>query len=275
MMGGHGNSELLQVLVAAILTGIATARMEDDHSKKTLLDFASAILAMMFRFVDILIWMAPLGVCFSVAAAIGTHGIRALASLGLLVMTLYVSLTIFLVVVLCPVLICLKIPIMEFIATIRKPLVIAYTTATSEAALPTVFESLTAFGVSPHISAFVIPFGYSFNLDGSTLYLSLASVYCAQAAGIEKTLSEQLSMVLMLMVSSKGVAGVRSASIIVLAATLDQSGIPPWPLGLILGVDWFMDMARTFTNVLGNCVASVVMAKLEGEFRKVGWEKQR
>ncbi|OQS06501.1 dicarboxylate/amino acid:cation (Na or H) symporter (DAACS) family protein [Thraustotheca clavata] len=272
MMGGSGSSELLQVLVASILVGVATAKMEGKH-KQILLDLATAVMEMMFKFVDIVIWTAPLGVCFAVASAIGANGVSALSSLAALVATLYVTLIVFILVVFGPIMLLFKINPIAFISAMRVPLVIAYTTATSEAALPKVFESLLAYGVSPHISAFVVPFGYSFNLDGSTLYLSLAAVFCAQASGVDKSVGEQIVMVLMLMISSKGVAGVRSASIIVLASTLDQFSIPSWPVALILAGDWIMDMARTFTNVMGNCLASVVMAKLEGEFRKDGWEK--
>ncbi|KAJ3045785.1 hypothetical protein HDU99_009843, partial [Rhizoclosmatium hyalinum] len=136
------------------------------------------------------------------------------------------------------------------------------------ACLPKVFEALEAYGVSTEVTGFVVPFGYSFNLDGSTLYLTLASLFCAQAAGVEKSIGEQIVMVLMLMISSKGVAGVRSASIIVIAATVTQFNIPAWPITIILGVDWFMDMMRTLVNVMGNCLAAVAMAKWEGEFRK-------
>ncbi|KDO27002.1 hypothetical protein SPRG_07715 [Saprolegnia parasitica CBS 223.65] len=272
MMGGSGSSELLQVLVASILVGVATAQTHGHH-KQVLLELATAVMEMMFKFVDIVIWTAPLGVCFAVANAIGANGVGALASLGALVATVYGTLVVFIVVVFGPIFLLCKINPVEFLNAMREPLVIAYTTATSEAALPKVFECLARFGVSPHISAFVVPFGYSFNLDGSTLYLSLAAVFCAQAAGIDKSLGEQVTMVLMLMISSKGVAGVRSASIIVLASTVDQFNIPSWPVALLLGADWLMDMARTFTNVFGNCLASVVMAKLEGEFRKDGWEK--
>ncbi|RHY60171.1 hypothetical protein DYB37_011296 [Aphanomyces astaci] len=272
MMGGSGSSELLQVLVASVVFGCATA-LADPKSKQRVLDIADAVMWIMFKFVDIVIWTAPVGVCFSIASAVANNGgLSVLSSLGLLVVTLYLTLVVFILVVFGPVFVYMKLNPIEFFRGMKEPLIIAYTTATSEAALPKVFEALEAFGVSPHITSFVVPFGYSFNLDGSTLYLTLASIFCAQAAGIEKSIGEQVTMVLMLMISSKGVAGVRSASIIVIAATLDQFAIPAWTVGLLLGADWFMDMARTFTNVLGNCLAAVVMAKLEGEFRKPGWE---
>ncbi|KAF0720677.1 Aste57867_102 [Aphanomyces stellatus] len=271
MMGGSGTSELLQVLVASIVFGVSTA-MSNEKSKKTIIEGMEAIMWVMFKFVDIVIWTAPIGVCFSVASAIAKNGgLSVLSSLAQLVATLYLTLIIFIIVVFGPIFLIMKINPVEFVIAMKEPLVIAYTTATSEAALPKVFEALEAFGVSTHITAFVVPFGYSFNLDGTTLYLTLASIFCAQAAGVEKTVGEQITMVLMLMISSKGVAGVRSASIIVIAATLEQFSIPGWTVGLLVGADWFMDMMRTFTNVFGNCLAAVVMAKLEGEFRKEGW----
>ncbi|KAE8959705.1 hypothetical protein PF010_g30459 [Phytophthora fragariae] len=273
MMGGEGSSELLQVLVAAILTGIATSMLQENH-KNLILEFARAILEMMFKFVDIVIWTAPVGVCFAIADAIGSNGLSALGGLGALIATVYVTIILFIVVVFGAVCLLFKINPVEFLVAMKEPLVIAYTTATSEAALPKVFEALEKYGVSTHISGFVVPFGYSFNLDGSTLYLSLGSVFCAQAAGVHKSIGEQIVMVLMLMVSSKGVAGVRSAAIIVMASTLDQFDIPSWPVALILGVDWIMDMLRTFTNVMGNCLASVVMAKTENAFRTEEWERE-
>ncbi|KAH7465709.1 C4-dicarboxylate transport protein [Phytophthora ramorum] len=273
MMGGSGSSELLQVLVAAILTGVATSQLQEHH-RLLIIDFSRAVLEMMFKFVDIVIWTAPIGVCFAIADAIGSNGLSALGSLGALLATVYVTILLFIVVVFGAVCLMFKINPVEFLVAMKEPLIIAYTTATSEAALPKVFEALEKYGVSTHISGFVVPFGYSFNLDGSTLYLSLASVFCAQASGVDKSVGEQIVMVLMLMVSSKGVAGVRSAAIIVIASTLDQFDIPSWPVALILGVDWLMDMLRTLTNVMGNCLASVVMAKMENEFRTEQWERE-
>ncbi|KAF4315154.1 hypothetical protein BBO99_00009405 [Phytophthora kernoviae] len=273
MMGGSGSSELLQVLIASVLTGCATAQLPEEH-KRLIINFSKAVLEMMFKFVDIVIWTAPIGVCFAIADAIGTNGLSALGSLAALVGTVYGTIIVFIIVVFGAVCLMFKINITEFLVAMQEPLLIAYTTATSEAALPKVFEALEKYGVSPHISGFVVPLGYSFNLDGSTLYLSLAAVFCAQAAGIDKTIGEQIVVVLMLMISSKGVAGVRSATIIVLASTLDQFDIPSWPVALILGVDWLMDMMRTLTNVMGNCLAAVVMAKMENEFRTETWERE-
>ncbi|KAJ3230777.1 hypothetical protein HDU78_008100 [Chytriomyces hyalinus] len=268
MMGGSGSSELLQVLVASVLFGCATAMVPSDEHRNTILAMCKAVMEVMFKFVDIIIWAAPVSVMFSIAAVVGkAGGLGVLASLGKLVAVLYGTILFFIVVVFGAIFLIIRVNPIEFLIAMKEPLIIAYTTATSEACLPQVFEALEAYGVNPRITSFVVPFGYSFNLDGSTLYLSLAAIFCAQATGVTKTVGEQIIMVLMLMISSKGVAGVRSASIIVLAATLTQFDIPQWPITLILGVDWFMDMARTFCNVLGNCLAAVTMAKWEGEFR--------
>ncbi|KAF0734261.1 hypothetical protein Ae201684P_003277 [Aphanomyces euteiches] len=271
MMGGSGTSELLQVLVAAVLFGTSTA-FANKEAKTKILEISEAVMLVMFKFVDIVIWTAPIGVCFSVASAIASNGgLHVLASLGKLIATYYVTAAIFMLVVFGPILWYLKLSPLEFLQGMREPLLIAYTTATTEAALPKVIESLDAFGVSEHITAFIVPFGYSFNLDGAALYLTMGSMFCAQAAGVHKTLGEQMVMFLLLIVSSKGVAGVRASSIVVIAATLDQFDIPAWTVGLILGGDWFIDMGRAFVSVFGNCLATILMAKLEGEFRKEGW----
>ncbi|KAI8609015.1 Sodium:dicarboxylate symporter, partial [Chytriomyces sp. MP71] len=249
MMGGSGSSELLQVLVSAIIFGCATAIVPQQEHRDTILKMCRAVMAVMFKFVDIIIWSAPISVLFAIAAVVAkAGGLGVLANLGKLVATVYGTIIVFILVAFGTVMAIFKIHPIEFLVAMKEPLIIAYTTATSEAALPQAFEALDEYGVAPRVYAFVLPLGYSFNLDGSTLYLSLAAIFCAQAAGVSKTIGEQIVMVLMLMVSSKGVAGVRSASIIVLSATCGQFGIPQWPITLILGVDWFMDMARTFCN---------------------------
>ncbi|KAH7485583.1 hypothetical protein PRIC1_004874 [Phytophthora ramorum] len=274
MMGGSGSSELLQVLVASVLIGVSTAFIRDEP-KRLIVDFARAVLEMMFKFVDIVIWTAPVGVCFAVANSIGTNGLSSLSSLGALVATTYGTLVVLFFVLFVPIFVYFKINIPEFFVAMREPLVIAFTTASSEAALPKVFECLERYGVSTHVLAFVVPFGYSFNLDAGAMNLALCSMFCAQAAGVHKTVGEQIVMVLMMMVSSKGIAGVRSANIVVLASTITQFDIPSWPVALILGVDWLSDMARTFINVTGNCLAATVMAKLENEFRTEAWQQKQ
>ncbi|OWZ18847.1 Dicarboxylate/amino acid:cation (Na or H) symporter protein [Phytophthora megakarya] len=273
-MGGSGSSELLQVLVASVLVGVATAHTREEH-KRLVIKFARAVLEMMFKFVDIIIWTAPLGVCFAVANSVGKNGVSSLSSLGVLVATTYGALLVIFVTVLVPIFIFFRINIPEFFVAIREPLAIAFATASSEAALPKVFECLEEYGVSSHVLAFVVPFGYSFNLDAGAMYLALCSMFCAQAAGIDKTIGEQVIMVLMMMISSKGIAGVRSANIVVLASTITQFDIPLWPVALLLGVDWFSDPGRTFINVTGNCLAATVMAKLENEFRTDEWKQKQ
>ncbi|KAJ3146810.1 hypothetical protein HK101_002292 [Irineochytrium annulatum] len=266
------SGELLQTLVAALVFGCAAQQIPKQH-KDIIIHFFNAVMLTMFKFVEIIIWTAPVGVLFAVAAAVASAGgLSVLATIGKLVALVYGSLLLFMVVVFGPIFLYLRINPITFIQAMKTPLFIAYTTATSEAALPAAFEALEAFGVSQRIYSFIIPFGYAFNLDGSTLYLSLASIFCAQVVGLDKTIGEQIVLVLMLMVSSKGVAGVRSASIVVLASTLETFGIPNNGIFLIVTADWFMDMARTFTNVFGNCLAAVLMAKVSSEFRVPGWD---
>lgn len=274
MMGGSGSSELLQVLVASILVGVSTAYIHEEP-KQLILDYSRAIMEMMFKFVAIVIWTAPLGVCFAIANSVGKNGLSTLSSLGALVATTYGTLVVVFVVLFVPIFIYFKVNIPEFFAAMREPLAIAFTTASSEAALPKVFEALENYGVPSHVVSFVVPFGYSFNLDAGAMNLALCSMFCAQAAGVHKTAGEQVVMVLMMMVSSKGIAGVRSANIVVLASTITMFDIPSWPVALILGVDWISDMARTFINVTGNCLAATVMAKLENEFRSEQWQQRR
>ncbi|POM67817.1 Dicarboxylate/amino acid:cation (Na or H) symporter (DAACS) family protein [Phytophthora palmivora] len=255
MMGGSGSSELLRVLVASVLVGVSTAYIRDE-SKRLIVEFARAVLEVMFKFVNI-------------------NGVSSLSSLGALVATTYGALVVIVVVIFVPIFVYFKINIPEFFVAMREPLAIGFTTASSEAALPKVFECLEEYGVSPHVLAFVVPFGYSFNLGAGAMNLALCSLFCAQAAGIHKAVGEQVVMALMMMVSSKGIAGVRSANIVVLASTITQFDIPSWPVALILGVDWLSDMARTFTNITGNCLAATVMAKLENEFRTDEWKHKR
>ncbi|MGZ3459116.1 MAG: dicarboxylate/amino acid:cation symporter, partial [Archangium sp.] len=191
-------------------------------------------------------------------------GVDVLWKLGVLVGTLYLAQAIFMVGVLLPVALLFRVPVRRFVRMVREPALIAFTTTSSEAALPSAMERLERFGVPRPVVSFILPLGYSFNLDGSTLYLSLAAMFIAQAAGVHLTLGQQLTMMLMLMVTSKGIAAVPRASLIILAGALSSYGLPLEGLALILGVDGLMDMARTMTNVVGNCLATVVVAKWEG-----------
>jgi proton glutamate symport protein len=218
----------------------------------------------MFRYTNYVMLFAPLGVFGAMAATVGDKGPAVLLNLGKLVLTLYGALIFFVVVVLGTVAMIARIPLKRFYAHVREPFVIAFSTTSSEAALPRAFENMERFGVPKHIVALVLPAGYSFNLDGSTLYLSLASVFVAQAAGVHLSFGTQLMMVFTLMLTSKGVAGVPRASLVILAGTLASFNLPLEGIAVILGIDELMDMARTSVNLLGNCLATAVVARWEG-----------
>jgi Na+/H+-dicarboxylate symporter len=209
---------------------------------------------------------APLGVVGAIAYTVGATGVGILGNLAKLLLTLYLALTAFLLFVLLPVALLAKVPIRRFIRAVSEPATIAFATSSSEAALPRAMECMEAFGVPRQIVAFVMPTGYSFNLDGSTLYLSLAAIFVAQAAGLHLTLGHQIYIMLILMLTSKGVAGVSRASLVILLATAGTVGLPTEPIFILLGVDQLMDMARTAVNVIGNCLATVVVARWEGKF---------
>jgi proton glutamate symport protein len=211
-------------------------------------------------------YFAPIGVGAAMAYTVGNMGLGVLVNLGKLLLTLYGALAMFGVLVLLPAAMLFKVPIAKFIAAVAEPATIAFATATSEAALPRAMEQMEALGVPRRIVAFVIPAGYSFNLDGSTLYLAVASIFVAQAAGISMSIGQQLLMMVTLVLTSKGVAGVPRATLVVLLATASTFHLPVEPIFVILGIDALMDMARTMVNVVGNCLASVVVAKWEGVF---------
>jgi proton glutamate symport protein len=220
----------------------------------------------MFKVTNIVMHYAPIGVGAAIAYTVGHGGLGVLWNLAWLVTTLYVALIVLILCVFLPIAIMFRIPIRKFALAVKEPAVIAFSTTSSEAALPRAMEVLERLGVPRRIVSFVLPLGYSFNLDGSTLYLSLAAVFVAQAAGVQLTIGQQVTMLLTLMLTSKGVAGVPRASLVILAGTLASYGLPLEGITLILGVDELMDMARTMTNVIGNCLATVVIAKWEGEF---------
>jgi proton glutamate symport protein len=208
--------------------------------------------------------LAPLGVGAAMAVTVSTKGFAVLVALGKLVLTMYAAQALFVVGVLGLVMLVAGIPVRRFVRAAREPFLIAFSTASSEAALPRALKNMEAFGVPKHIVAFVIPTGYSLNLDGSTLYLSLASVFVAQAAGIHLSFGQQLLMMLTLMLTSKGVAGVPRAALVILAGTLASFKLPTEGAAVLLGIDAAMDMARTSVNVLGNCLATAVVARWEG-----------
>jgi len=258
-------NEVLQVVFWSILFGLGLSQVK-GKPKDTILGFCSGVAEVMFKFTGIVMKYAPIGVGAAIAFTVGHSGVGVLVSLGALILTLYAALVVFGLAVLWPVMLVAKVPVGAFLRAIKEPALIAFSTASSEAALPLAMERVEAMGVPRRIVAFVIPVGYSFNLDGSTLYLAVASLFVAQAAGIHLSLSQQLILMLTLMITSKGVAGVPRAGVVILAATVSSFGLPLEAVAVVFGVDQLMDMARTTVNLIGNCLAAVVMARWEGEF---------
>jgi proton glutamate symport protein len=256
------NGEVLQIVVFTFIFGAACAAI--GSKARPVVAFCESLSSIMFRFTNYVMLFAPIGVFGAMAATIGEHGVRVLLSLGKLVATLWGAEIFFVVVVLGSVTAIAKIPLRRFIRFAREPFLLAFSTASSEAALPVALENMEQFGVPKHIVAFVLPTGYSFNLDGSTLYQSLAAMFIAQAAGVHLPVGTQLLMMLTLMLTSKGIAGVPRASLVVLAGTLATFKLPLEGVALIFGVDTLMDMARTSVNMLGNCLATAVVARWEG-----------
>lgn len=256
--------EVLQIVVFAVIFAIALSML--NEKKKPMLEFCDSLAETMFKFTGIVMKYAPIGVGAAIAVTVGSKGIGVLVNLGLLVLTLYIALTLLVLFVFIPVIIIFRVPIKKFFKAVKEPAIIAFSTTSSEAALPKAMLAMESIGVPRQIVAFVMPTGYSFNLDGTTLYLSLASVFVAQAAGVNLTFSQEMLMVFTLMLTSKGVAGVPRASLVILAGTLASFGLPLEGVAVILGVDELMDMGRTMINVIGNCLASVVIARWEGEF---------
>lgn len=259
----HG--DVLPIVVFSIIFGIALA-MIPEIKRKPMLDFSESLAEVMFKFTNIIMYFAPFGVGAAIAVTVGHLGLDVLGNLIQLLLTLYAALIVFLVGILLPVALIIKIPVKNFIKAVSEPVSIAFATTSSESALPKAMENMEKFGVPGKIVSFVLPTGYTFNLDGTTLYLSLASVFVAQAAGIHLTWGEQILMGLTLMLTSKGVAGVPRASLVILLGTAASFGLPLWPIMAILGIDELMDMARTSVNVIGNTLASCVVARWEGEF---------
>jgi proton glutamate symport protein len=263
------NNEVLQVVFFAILFGVALTQVK-GKPKEAILGFCEGLSEVMFKFTNIVMKFAPFGIGAAMWYTIGHSGMSVLINLGKLILTFYGALAVFILVVFVPVLFIAKIPIRRFLSAIKSPALIAFTTTSSDAALPDAFKRMINFGVPKKIVSFVLPTGYSFNLDGSTLYLSVASIFVAQAAGIELSISQQLLMMLTLMITSKGVAAVPRASLVILSGTLVSFGLPLEGVAVILGIDEIMDMARTTVNLVGNCLASAVIARWEGELDTSG-----
>ena len=259
-------NQMLQVVVWSVLFAIGLTQVR-GRSKDTMLGFCESVAEVMFKFTGIVMKFAPIAVAAALAVTVGKPGgLRNLQTLAMVVITLYIALAVFAVIVLYPVARIARVPIGAFIAAVKEPALIAFSTASSEAALPKAMERMEALGVPRRIVAFVMPTGYSFNLDGSTLYLSVALIFVAQASGISLTLGQQLLMMVTLMLTSKGVAGVPRAALVILMGTVASFNLPIEAAVALVGVDVLMDMARTTVNLIGNCPATVVMARWEGEF---------
>ena len=255
-------NEVLQVVFFSILFAVALTQVK-SKSKETLLAVFEGAAEVMFKFTGIVMKYAPIGIGAAIAVTVGHSGLGVLLNLGKLVLTLYAALVVFMLVALLPAALIARVPIRRFLRYVKEPALIAFATTSSDAALPKAMENMEKFGVPRRTVAFVIPTGYSFNLDGSTLYLSLAAIFVAQASGVHLTLGTQLIMMLTLMLTSKGVAGVPRASLVILSGTLVSFGLPLEGVALILGVDELMDMARTTVNLVGNCLAAAVMGRWE------------
>ncbi len=256
--------QVLQIVVFSVLFGVALAMLPSEKKKK-FVGGVELLAEVMFKFTGIVMLFAPIGVGAAIAETVGHMGIEVLKNLGMLLITLYCALIVFLLGVLVPIALYCRIPIIKFIKTIAEPVSIAFATTSSESALPKAMEKMEKFGVPRQIVSFVMPTGYSFNLDGSTLYLSLATIFVAQASGHHFPISQQIVMVFLLMLTSKGVAGIPRATMVILLGAVANFGMPEWPVLLIMGIDELMDMARTSVNVIGNCLATAVIGRWEGE----------
>jgi proton glutamate symport protein len=259
------HNDALQITFFSIVFAVALARVRGP-AKTLMLTFGQALSDVMFEFTGLVMRFAPIGVGGAIATTVGKSGIAVLRHLGALVFTLYGALIVFALFVLLPIAMAFRVPVRRFWSATKEPWLIAFSTASSEAALPLALANMERLGVPRRIASFVLPAGYTFNMDGTTLYLAMASMFVAQAAGIALPVSQQVLMMLTLMLTSKGMAAVPRASLVVLSGTLTQFGLPVEGVAVILGVDAFMDMARTSLNVVGNCLASVLLARWDGSF---------
>jgi proton glutamate symport protein len=257
-------NDVLQVVVFALIFAVALTQVS-GKPKETMVNFFEGVSQVMFKFTALVMKLAPFGIGAAMAVTVASSGMDGLKHLGFLVLTLYAALAVFILGVLLPAALLARIPVLKFLGAVKEPALIAFTTTSSDAALPIALERMVEFGVPKRIVSFVLPTGYTFNLDGSTLYLAVASVFVAQAAGRPMGIVEQLTMMLTLMLTSKGVAAVPRASLVILSGTLVSFGLPLEAVVLIMGVDTVMDMARTTVNLVGNCLASAVMARWERE----------
>jgi proton glutamate symport protein len=258
-------NDALQITFFAMIFAVALSRVQGP-AKTFMLSACESLSDVMFQFVGIVMKFAPIGIGAAIAVTVGKSGLGVLKNLGVLVLTLYGSLIVFALVVLLPVALIFRVPIRRFVRAVKEPWLVAFSTASSEAALPRALQNMVQLGVPRRIVSFVLPTGYAFNMDGTTLYLAMASVFVAQAAGINMPVSQQLLMMFTLMLTSKGVAAVPRSSLVILSGALAQFGLPLQGVAVILGVDAVMDMARTSLNVVGNCLATVVLSRCDGSF---------
>jgi proton glutamate symport protein len=258
-------NDVLQIVFWSILFAVALTQVK-GKSKDVMIDMLESLAQVMFKFTGLVMKYAPVGIGAAIAVTVAHSGLGILKNLAILILTLYVALVVFMLIVLLPTALVARVPLKKFGRAIKEPALIAFSTTSSEAALPKAMLAMESIGVPKRIVAFVMPTGYSFNLDGTTLYLAVASIFAAQAAGEYMSWDQQIVMMLTLMLTSKGVAGVPRASLVILAGTLASFNLPLAAIAVILGVDELMDMARTTVNLIGNCLATVVMARWEGEF---------
>jgi len=262
--------DLLQIVVFTVIFSAALIMI--GEKKKPIIELCEAVTEVMFKYTNIVMRFAPIGVGAALAVVVGSKGISVVVHLLGLIACLFLSLTVFIIMILVPVMLLLRIPLRKFFAAVKEPAVIAFSTTSSEAALPKAMEAMEAFGVPRRIVSFVIPVGYSFNLDGTTLYLPMAAVFVAQASGIEMSIGQQFFMGLTIMLASKGVAGISRGSMVILAGLLPTFGLPVSAVAVLLSIDAIADMGRTTVNVIGNCLASAVVTKWEGLPLKSGEE---
>jgi proton glutamate symport protein len=258
-------NDVLQVVTFAMIFAVALVQVH-GRPHDTMLQFFEGLMEVMFKFTGIVMKFAPLGVGAAMAYTVGHSGIGVLLNLGKLILTLYTALTVFALVVFLPIALFWRIPVFGFLKAVKEPALLAFSTTSSDAAMPGAMKRMIEFGVPRRIVSFVMPLGYSFNLDGSTLHLAVGTMFIAQAAGIDLSIGKQLAMMVTLMLTSKGMAGIPRASQVIIAGALVTFGLPLEGLILIIGVDELMDMARTTVNLVGNCLATAVMARWEGEF---------
>lgn len=258
------NNEILQIVVFSVFFALALGAIGEKG--KPVLDGLKALSEVMFKFTEYVMCFAPLGVFAAISSTIGENGIEILFYYAKLIFSLYLALTIFVITVLITVCAIVKVSFINIIKAIKDPALLAFSTASSEAALPKAMETMENFGVPKKIVGFVMPVGYTFNLDGSTLYLSLAAIFIAQMYNIELSIWQQVAMMFALMLASKGMAAVPRVALVILAGTLGSFNIPVEGIAVLLGIDHILDMGRTTVNLIGNCVATVVVSRWEGAF---------